>query len=446
MNQAFRSQFNTTVVGSLAYELLVLAHSSAILSIFGLETYGLLGSLLGIIHIVTHIADLGMTNSITPFLQIIVQNKQNWRFLLIQRTLLPHLPFVVLTSVGALIFCFHSSLGQNINPILLIIILMLIVLETIQSFMRQLLYALFKTKAIITTELGLLILRIKSIWGLHFLTQYQITISLIMWSHLASALICLTIFYLLLRQSYQQLPDSDLDIPTNFGWRLARNRASNYLLRLSRNIFAVHFLTPLFAFQFGLKTAGLFFFASKLAKIVSAVVKLSIGYSGNGLLARVKNQDLETKCAVFTQLASKLFSIVIPAGMLFFPLCIGGLHSGYLQSTAIHISLLCLLFLIITFFEFFFMLYEQWYILEEAAHHLCIIKLIELTAFFIIFRYFLFSAPEFLVILIVMRTLHFGFIATHAYRTWGITLVHKFDLQSYTWYAAFSCLCWYFLY
>jgi hypothetical protein len=180
--------------GSLAYELLVLAHSSAILSIFGLETYGLLGSLLGIIHIVTHIADLGMTNSITPFLQIIVQNKQNWRFLLIQRTLLPHLPFVVLTSVGALIFCFHSSLGQNINPILLIIILMLIVLETIQSFMRQLLYALFKTKAIITTELGLLILRIKSIWGLHFLTQYQITISLIMWSHLASALICLTIF------------------------------------------------------------------------------------------------------------------------------------------------------------------------------------------------------------------------------------------------------------
>jgi hypothetical protein len=100
---------------------------------------------------------------------------------------------------------------------------------------------------------------------------------------------------------------------------LARNRASNYLLRLSRNIFAVHFLTPLFAFQFGLKTAGLFFFASKLAKIVSAVVKLSIGYSGNGLLARVKNQDLETKCAVFYTASLKAFFHRYPCWYAFFP-------------------------------------------------------------------------------------------------------------------------------
>lgn len=445
MNQKFKSHFNMLIAGSLAYELLVLGHSSATLSIFGLETYGLLGSLLGIIHLGTHIADMGMTNSITPFLQLFLQSKQNWRFMLIEKTLLPHLPSVILTGLAVLLFFLRTTLSKDIECTLLLIILVLIILETFQSFMRQLLYALFKTRAVIATELGLLILRLGTIWGLHFLSQYRITLSLVIWSHLVSVLMCMTIFLALLTKIYQELPDTNLDMPAKFSRRLINNRAYNYLLRLSRNIFTVHFLTPLFAFQFGLKTAGLFFFASKLAKIVSAVVKLSIGYSGNGLLASVKNHHLEAKRIVFSQLTAKLWSIVVIAGGFFFPLCITGLYSGYLQGIGTQIIILCFIFLAITFFEFFFMLYEQWYILEEAAHHLCIIKLIELAAFFIIFKYFFFSATEFLMMLIVMRTLHFGLIATHAYKTWGITMAHTFNLRSCTWYAALGCLFWYLL-
>ncbi len=442
---AFAPHFNAAVAGSLTYELLVIAHSSAILSIFGLETYGLLGSLLGIIHIGIHLADMGMTNSVTPFLELFLQSKQNWRFLLIQRTLLPHLPCVMLTSLAVLTFFLHTTLLKNIECMLLIIILILIILETFQSFMRQLLYALFKTKAVIATEIGILIIRLGVIWELHFLTQHHVTLSLIMWSHLASVLICLAIFSMLLFSTYKKLADTNLDIPAYFGWRLVHNRAYNYLLRLSRNIFTVHFLTPLFAFQFGLKTAGLFFFASKLAKVVSAVVKLSIGYSGNGLLARVKNHDLIIKRTVFTQLSSKLLSIVVPACALFFPLCVGALHSGYVQSTTADIFVLCLLFLMLTFFEFFFMLYEQWYILEEAAQHLCMIKLIELATLFVLLKYISLPPTEFLVTLILIRALHFGFIAIHAYRMWGIRLVYQFNLKPCTWYVAIVCLCWYFL-
>jgi len=387
---------------------------------------------------------MGVTNSITPFLQLLSQNKNNWQFLLIQKTLLPHLPLILLTSIGTLVYFLHTSLAKNIDVTLGIIMMALIILESGQSFMRQLLYALFQTTAVVSIELGLLIARYGAIWGLSLLCNYPMTISLIMWSHLASTLICLSLFLALLTRVYKKLPETELNIPAHFSWRLAQNRAYNYLLRLSRNIFSIHFLTPLFAFQFGLKTAGLFFFASKLARIVSAVVKLSIGYSGNGLLAQIKNKALPEKRAAFSLLAAKLLSLIIPACALFAPLCAGALHRGYIQSAATDIFVLCLLYLIITFFEFFFMLYEQWYILEEAAHRLCIIKLIELGALFALLKYCPLSAIQLLAILIIVRALHFGFIAFHAYKTWGIALTGQINLRSSSWYAALGCLCWYF--
>lgn len=442
-SKTFNKHFRFTVCISIFYELLHICHATAILQVLGLESYGLLGSLLSIIHLGTHLADWGMTNSITPYLQLFLQSKQHWRKLFFQYTLVPHFPLIILTGFLSIFFVKATTL--IISPLVLALLLLLIILETIQAFMRQLLYALFKTISVAMTEVGLLATRILFLWVLHFCTNMHISLELIIWSHLVNTVICLALFSITLLKVYQALPETCQKPFINPGWRLLVNRLNNYFLRLTRNIFTTQFITPLFAIQFGLKTAGLFFIASKLAKTVQAAVKLSIGYSGNGLLAQVKDQPLSIKRDTFALLSNKLCSLIIPACMLFIPLSIGALQTHYLSNISAQVLILSLLFLLITFFEFFFMLYEQWYILEEASQRLFLVKILELGILFFLIRFFIFAPIHFLSTLIILRIIHFGFIAITAYKRWGIKLCYTINSFGYALYAGLTLISFYFL-
>jgi hypothetical protein len=415
----FNKTFRWALCGSISFELIILAHASALCSVIGLANYGRIVTINSIICLVAHIADFGATNSIAPFLHHFMYSKQNFKHSIMQYTLVPHLPLILATTALSLFILQKTTLATT-NNLMLALIVIITLLELIQNFLRQFLYTLFETKMVVTTELFLLTMRIGSLWWLHFFAYLPLSITVILWSHCVSILLCLLFFSRKIIAVYHALPDKQLELPKHFAWRLAKNRFFNYLLRLSRNLFTTNFITPLFAIQFGLKTAGLFFLASKFAKIIQAAVKICIGYSGNGLLAHTKNGDLLSKQTAFAQLWNKLIGLVAPAGIFFVLGCSLMMIKKRTPALENEAMMLSCLFLVLTFLEFFFQLYEQFYSTEEQACKIFFVKLFELSALFIITMIIKKNPAFFLFVLVGIRSLTLLIIASDAYKRWGI--------------------------
>lgn len=432
--EGFKKKFGFIVSVSLLYELIVIAHTSTVCTWLGLEQYGLLVSLLSVIHMGTHFADWGMTNSITPHLHLFQKSARSWKNIFFTYTLIPHSIFALLTAIVSITYL--AATPFQCDSWMVALLGAMIFLGTIQSYMRQLLYALLKTTQVALTELIILITRLIILWSTVFLNPSCLSSRLILWSHLGSDIICLLLFSYYLWNVYKSLPSetSNNEVDELSVSRILYQRASNYTLRLSRSFLSAHCITPFFALQFGLKTAGLFYLATKLAKMIQAVIKLSIGYAGNGLLAHVKMQPLVLKQAAFRLLSTALLKLIVLSIALCAPVGAALVHFGNLQDTPRQACLLCGSFLLLTFLEFFFMLYEQWYILEELGHQLFLIKIIEMAgAFFIIYQGF-FSPVMFLICIIALRIFHVIFIMLHAKHRWGIVPVQYAECAPYVKY------------
>ena len=84
---------------------------------------------------------------------------------------------------------------------------------------------------------------------------------------------------------------------------------------------------------------------------------------------------------------------------------------------------LALLFLFVSFAEFFFLLYEQLYIMEEAANKLFLFKLTELLSLYVLVQHNIVTSPiTTLVALIIVRSISFAVIAANAWSSWQASL------------------------
>ena len=80
-----------------------------------------------------------------------------------------------------------------------------------------------------------------------------------------------------------------------------------------------------------------------------------------------------------------------------------------------------LLFLLISLTELFFILYEQFYIIEEAVSKLFFFKLLELAMLYGVIKSPLAISPILILLgLIVVRFVSFLIIASNAFYTWKI--------------------------
>lgn len=210
-------------------------------------------------------------------------------------------------------------------------------------------------------------------------------------------------------------PNDDFIFPPQFFASSVRIKFFNYLLRLSRNLFSSNFLTPLLAVHCGLATAGIFYFASKLAQSLLSVVKITIGYSGNGLLAAAKKESTQTINHTFSRLNKKLFWISAPLMSGFLVATPLVTFVWYSQELQYQIFMLSMLFLFMNIIECFFILYECLFILHHAAHQLFFIKIIEIVLFYIIISCITPAAPYLsLISTFVLRSMTLTFVVIHA--------------------------------
>ena len=248
------------------------------------------------------------------------------------------------------------------------------------------------------------------------------TLNCIFIPHLIDSTSAVIIFAFLIRRYYKTLPNSpEHKLPPSLAKRLMTTRLFNYLLRVSKNMFTQNLLTPLFAVKFGLTSAGLFYFASIVISSIQSVVKAVIGYSGNSLLANIKQSPQSVKKEAFNVLSQKLIKLVAPILLFLIINHRGIIKLSYRHDATSYTISLSLLYLIISFTEFFFILYEQFYIIEEAANKLFFFKLFEFAIFYGLITSSIVSNPIItLVGLIVLRLISFFIIAFNAYYLWKI--------------------------
>ncbi len=446
-HQKFVCAFHWNLVGSISYESLKVLHCFLLFTRLDPVMYGFVGSLFSVIYFITRIADFGATNSIPPFHNLFTRNKENFRYFLVRYSLIPHLPLilggVLVVALIPFFGSFATALKIHLPPAIknifdalanwaapltinnmtlyLVVLPLIIILETIRSFFRQFLHTIFQSKTIVIAELIIFVGYVASIWIPNIFYGYPLTLGLIFIPHLADSLFALIVFMVMVLNFYQTLPNGHSDLPPHLWKRLAATKSFNYLIRVTRHMFTSNFLTPLFAVKFGLKAAGIFYFASTLANTTQAIVRSLVNYSGGALFASLKDAPQAEKMHAFDLIAQKLVRIVAPC-IIFIIINYRSIirlgKSGELTDVTFSLALL---FLIISFTEFFFILYEQFYIIEEAADKLLAFKIFEVAIFYgLVTMSPSSSQVATLISIIFIRIVSFAVIAVNAYQNWKI--------------------------
>lgn len=422
IEKKFHRGFRWNFFGSIIYEAAKIIHHFFLLKFVNVADYGLIGSMFAVIYMTTKIADFGMSHALAPFFCDITKNKKSFKKILFFYYLGPQLPIIMAAGMIAMFFFQKQFLAGQPTPSLFIIPT-IVFLETIRSFLRYLLHMTFQSKKVVLFELATFLCYLSSIWIaiLHF--HFPLSLNVIFVPHIVDSAFVTTIFIIMMRRYYKKLPQENVgNWSKNLGQRIIKARLFNYFIRISREFFTSHFLTPFFAIKFGFKQAGLFYFASIIATAIQSIIKVSIGYSGNALFASLKENSQAAKKQAFRIINEKVMRVIAPL-IIMLTISYKSIMELWLtnNNTAVTLALLLLL-LIIIFTEFFFMAYEQFYIIEEASRKLFLFKILEFFLFYVVI-----IASEqqtmltTLISIIIIRLISFVIITINAYSLWQIT-------------------------
>lgn len=415
----FSKGFVWNLGGSIVYEVTKMLHLFFLMRCCPGAGYGMIGSIYAIAYFATYLIDLGASNSLPPFLGTLTKSKDSFRKLIKNYFLIPFGVGLVLTA-GALFYLFNQHMIIKGNIDLFIIILLIIIFESLRTFLRLMLHLFFKSRSVVIFEVILFSMYFSSIWVAYLGFHVPITPYLVFIPHCIDSISGVLFCSFMLYRYYQKLPDTHEPLPVGLTKRIVSTRCFNYLLRLSRHMFTNGLLTPFFAFKFGFYAAGLFYFASTIASSLQAIVKSIMVYSGNAFLANVKDCSLEVKKYAFNVLSQKLAVVVAPV-IIFLVINFNTiLRLTQTHNPANTTIALIMLFIMITATEFFLILYEQFYIIEEASQKIFLFKALEMVLFAITVKMMSSSIVSTLIGLIIIRLISFFIIAISAFFSWGI--------------------------
>lgn len=418
----FRKMVYWNFGGSVVYEIIKTLHNFFIIRFLSIEEYGLIGSVLSIIYLSVKMADIGTTHALPPFFSLLRKDKNLFSTIFLRFFIIPLVPAMAITAGIVSWICYYKFLPSAAVSYLWIIPL-LVFLETLRSFFRYFLHFSFQSHYVVSFEVASFFSYIAAIW-IQFLWFRTIVapLHMILLAHLVDSLFIVSFFIIMIIKYYRALPaESETKIVAHdVKTRINKMRIFNYLLRISRELFTNHFLTPFFALRFGLPKVGLFFFAGSLATSIQSVLKAVIGYSGTALFANVKEDDLIQKKKAFQLLFRKLMQMLTP---LLMSICVClptiiTISKSYISGEIVLVSLL--LFCVLISIEFFFMLYEQFYIMEESAQHLFIVKSFEFFLLYIVLgsSYFNLGMIGTFAWVVGIRFFSFFIIVINAYYRW----------------------------
>lgn len=408
------------LVGSIIYELAKAIHNFFLFTIISRSAYGLLGSTFSIIYFASKLADLGAATSLPPFFHFFMKDKRTFRHIMVKHYLVPHLP-ILFGVAGLTTYLYAGQFQMAGRSCAVYLIPIIISLETMRYFLRLFLHAAFKSKHVVITEVALFFIYLSIIWTPHLVGNTPITLPHILIAHVVDSLTCVAIFSGMLVKYYQTLPEAPQPYRRPSIRRLTTTKLLNYTLRISRDLFTSNFLTPLLAIKCGLGPAGIFYFATILVTTIQSILKMSIHYPSNALLANLKESSYLAKREAFNLTVKKLMMLGIPffifLAINFRQLLAIGYQTSFTQTTLA----LSLVYLFIIFLDLFFILYEQFYVIEEASSRLLFFKLLEISLFYILVVAHGAQSPIILLTTVAgIKVLSFIITALHAFSRWHL--------------------------
>jgi len=419
LEKKFSTNFRWNLIGSSFYEILKIAHQIFLLKILETSSYGLMGSIFSIIYLTVYLSEFGLGSTLPPFLNIFIQSKQNFKNIFLKKYFLPQL-LIIFSAATLTTYLYSKSFLNNLHAPFLLLIPSVILSESIRIFFRRFLHTVFESKKAIISEMILMPIYLLLVWIPYLFLNFKMTLNLVFLPYLIDSTFGTIFFIILINRFYRSLPEIPQTTIQNLWKRIIKARFFNYSASASKEFFKGNFLTPFFAYQFGLKDAGIFNLANHIAESIKAIMKATIIFSGNALLSQIKTSCLSAKQRAFKLLCKKLNIVIYPLAIFItmnYKLLFKTSEATISQSTAS----MALLFLFISFMEYFFVIYDQFYIIEEQSFKLFLFKLLELTLYYIFIITHTFSSPFLtLLAIVVVRLISFAIISTNAYFLWKI--------------------------
>lgn len=411
------------------------------LSLLPGSQYGFVGTMFAGIYLAARFADLGTAYSITPFFHLFIKNKETFREIFLKRYLLPVVPIIGLVGFISAFIAHKHFMHVPFAPALWIIPF-LVISESLRSILRQFLHISFKSKPIILIELILFMIYLGVVWIPFTLGFVTLSPHLIFVPYCIDSILALILFTYIIKKMYKLLPqENSTGIPRGLSVRMWRTRLFNYLTTINRELFTSNMITPLFALKFGLKQAGIFYFASMLARSLYGIIRSTITHPGNALLAQVKNGDVHEKKEAFQLVSTKvvltLAPLLICLGFNYKKLVMMSLSTQCSNTTLVFTAM----YLLITFSELFFLLYEQFYILEESAGKLFIFKCAEVALFYGLIAFDNSLSPlTMLLSIVILRSITFIAVALNGFYQWGIVPSIRIPISYFASYIGLAIL------
>jgi hypothetical protein len=439
----FHTLFSWNLWGSVSFETLKVLHNFLMLSLLPGAHYGIIGTMFAGVYLAARFADLGTAYSITPFFHLFIHSKKTFRDIFLKKYLFPVFPII---GVFGLISAFIASKHFIHVPFApaLWIVPCLVIGESLRSILRQFLHISFKSKPIILIELMLFVVYLGVVWIPFALGFVTLNTNWIFVPYCIDSLLALVLFTYIIKKMYALLPEESSPVPVTragLSARMWRTRLFNYLTTINRELFTSNMITPLFALKFGLKQAGIFYFASMLARSLYGIIRSTITHPGNALLAQVKNGDAYQKKEAFELVSAKvvltLAPLLICLGFNYKKLVMVSLSTECSNTTLVFTAM----YLLITFSELFFLLYEQFYILEESAGKLFIFKCAEVALFYGLIAFDKSLSPlSMLFSIVILRSITFMVVALNGFYQWGIVPHVKIPLSYLAGYLGLAIL------
>jgi len=420
LTKKFSSSFRWNIAGSISYESIKILHQVFLLKTMESSSYGLMGSIFSIIYLTVYLSEFGFGATLPPFLNTFTQSKNNFKNIFIKYYFLPQFLLIFTGASIATLLYSKSFLCNRFSPFSFLIPL-IIIFESIRIFFRRFLHTVFISKPTVIIETVLVLIYIFVVWIPYLFFNFRMTQNLVFVPYLLDSVLGVSTFTFLVFRFYKTLPEKPLSAPKNLWKRIIKTRFFNYSIQVGKNLFTGNFLTPFFATSFGLKEAGVFNLANHIAESIKAMMKVTIIFSGNALLAKLKSTSITIKRQAFKLLGEKLNKVIYPLIIFLIINYRTLLNLRGISDIKSSTLTLALTFLLITFMEYFFLVYEQFYIVEERANKLFIFKFLEFTLFYSLIISKIFSSPIITLLgIVVIRFLSFAIIATNAYSLWKV--------------------------
>lgn len=453
----FYSSLKWNTIEAVVYQTILTIHHILLFSAVAKLDYALIGTIFSLLYLTIVFLNFGLDKSLATFFVDYSKTKSNFKKFFISQILIQ---LFFLSLIGLIVIPFKNSIGILFStnfkcPILensiWIILAILLVSESLKKTLRTFAQLAFLNKQTTIIETCTITLYFIFIWTYYLYTS-KIDIFIILIPFILESLASNIFLSIIIYKFYKNITENLNYVPTDLSSshnpsikNIVFNRLYVYINQLTHLFFSGNFIIPFLAYKYGLEQISSLKLTNNIAVFITVLMERIFGITSAALLTHVKNLKISKRREAIQISTDKLYNILY--AIIIFLIINFKFITSYKMAIANINWMPIYLFLILIFFENFFITYEQYLIVEEKSYYLMLINSISAILFYIIsiptFEYnqinkLNLSLSKLLTILIFIRVFSFILLRLVCYLKLKMNLPYKIKPQYLLCYILFS--------